>query len=71
MIDLKGLVSFLRTVSLLGLIVTCCMMIAIIYKKLKEKYPVQVESHKWVFILLAALMTFLMLFLYKKFIESV
>jgi len=70
MINLKPLLIFLKVVSLLGLIVTTSMMIAVIYKKLKEYYPQLVESHKWVFILMAILMAIIMVFLYQKFIAG-
>lgn len=68
--DLKPLLTFLKIVSFLGLIVTIAMMTAVIYKKLKEHYPVQVEKNQWVFILVGGLMTFVMIFIYRKFILS-
>lgn len=68
MIDLKPLLTFLRIVSLLGMLVMVSMMTAVLYKKLKEKYPVQVQRHKWVFYVVAGLMNILMFFLYQKFI---
>jgi hypothetical protein len=67
MIDLKPLIQFLKIVSMLGLIVTCSMMTAVTYKKLKEYYPTQVEDNKWVFVVFAGLSSMLMIFLFQRF----
>ena len=67
MIDLSPLRTFLKFVSFLGLIATVGMMIALLYKKLKDAYPEKVEKNKWVFVVIAILMSALMVFLFRQF----
>ena len=67
--NLTPLISFLKIVSLLGLIITSCLMTAVSYRKLEAYYPDQVKKYKWVFILVASLLSFQMFFIYQKFIS--
>jgi len=67
MIDLIPLLTFLRIVSIVGLIAMVVTMIAVIYSKLEEQYPDKVKKYKWVFPLIAILMSGLFVFLFQLF----
>lgn len=54
---LESLRSVLKIVSIIGLLATGPMMVAVTYKKLKERYPVEVERNKWAFFVIAFILS--------------
>ena len=67
MFDLKILVSFLRLVSMLGLVITIVMMTAVTYHKLTAYYPKEVKAHKVLFIIAAILVSLAATVLFQRF----
>lgn len=59
-------IQFLRIVSMIGMIAFNVMATALVYWKLEFYYPDKVKKNKWLFSLVAVLMSFLMLFIFNK-----
>lgn len=70
MFNLTPLITFLKIVSLVGLIITVCMMTAVIYQKLKFYYPERAEKSKFIFVFVAILMSAVMTFLFFEFLGT-
>ena len=67
---LANLRLILRIVTVLGLIATDVMMLAILYRKLETFYPESMIKFKWVFYVIAIIIAFILLFMYFRFYET-
>jgi len=63
----EDLIQFLRIVSMLGMVAFNVMITALIYWKLQVYYPEWIKKHKWIFVVVAVLMSFFMLFIFNRF----
>jgi len=70
MLDLESLYLALKIISIVGLIVTSTMIVAIIYKKLKDYYPEDVEKRKHIFLIIAIVLSGVLVFMFDKFFLS-
>lgn len=62
---LEVLRGVLKIISLIGLMATGPMMVAVTYKKVKERYPSEVKKYKWLFWVMSIVLSvvFLAIFL--------
>lgn len=64
---IEDLYTALKIISIIGLIITSAMMVAVTFKKLQSYYPEEVEKHRWVFVVAAILIAFVLVFIFEKF----